>query len=103
MSGVALVGYSGSLIKDTIKESVVHNLARALGLHHGPPQTMTEEPEVTKVLVGEFFQPTSNSHSGLNVPLFPSRHILRSICASIVSVHTYRSPSGDDMSYATRT
>jgi len=63
MSGVALVGYSGSLIKDTVKESVIHNLARALGLHQGPPQTMTEEPEVTKVLVGEFFQPTSNSHS----------------------------------------
>ncbi|KIM49442.1 hypothetical protein M413DRAFT_21666 [Hebeloma cylindrosporum] len=55
MSGVALVGYSGSLIKDTVKESVVHNLTRALGLHQGPPQTMTEEPEVTKVLVGIFF------------------------------------------------
>jgi len=49
MSGVALVGYSGSLIKDTVKESIVHNLARALGLD------ATEEPEVTKVLVGIFF------------------------------------------------
>ena len=29
MSGVALVGYSGSLIKDAIKESIVNNLARA--------------------------------------------------------------------------
>ena len=47
MSGVALVGYSGSLIKDAIKESLVNNLARALGLR--------EEPEVTKVLVGIFF------------------------------------------------
>lgn len=45
MSGVALVGYSGSLIKDSIKESIVNNLARALGLR--------EEPEVTKVLVGK--------------------------------------------------
>ena len=63
MSGVCLVGYSGSLIKDTVKESVVHNLTRALGLHHDLPQTLTEEPELTKVLVGEFFQPTSNSYS----------------------------------------
>ncbi|KAF8911139.1 hypothetical protein CPB84DRAFT_1701964 [Gymnopilus junonius] len=55
MSGVALVGYSGSLIKDAIKESVVHNLARALGLHHDPHVNATEEPEVTKVLVGIFF------------------------------------------------
>ena len=54
MSGVALVGYSGSLIKDSIKESVVHNLARALGLHHDPHVKATEEPEVTKVLVGTF-------------------------------------------------
>jgi hypothetical protein len=62
MFGVTMVGYSGSLIKDTVKESVIHNLARALGLHQGPPQIMPEEPEVTKVLVGEFFQPTSNFH-----------------------------------------
>ncbi|KDR81811.1 hypothetical protein GALMADRAFT_240034 [Galerina marginata CBS 339.88] len=54
MSGVCLVGYSGSLIKDAIKESVVHNLARALGLH-APLTNATEEPEVTKVLVGIFF------------------------------------------------
>ncbi|KJA20221.1 hypothetical protein HYPSUDRAFT_88831 [Hypholoma sublateritium FD-334 SS-4] len=47
MSGVALVGYSGSLLKDAIKEAIVDNLARALGLR--------EEPEVTKVLVGIFF------------------------------------------------
>lgn len=53
MSGVALVGYSGSLIKDAIKESVVHNLARALGLHHDPHVNSAEEPEVTKVLVGK--------------------------------------------------
>ncbi|KAF8968359.1 hypothetical protein BDZ97DRAFT_1800148 [Flammula alnicola] len=55
MSGVALVGYSGSLIKDAIKQSVVHNLGRALGLHHDPHTLATEEPEVTKVLVGIFF------------------------------------------------
>ncbi|KAF9480087.1 hypothetical protein BDN70DRAFT_877964 [Pholiota conissans] len=55
ISGVGLVGYSGSLIKDTVKESVVHNLARALGLYNDPNATLAEEPEVTKVLVGIFF------------------------------------------------
>jgi hypothetical protein len=49
MSGVGLVGYSGSLIKESVKESVIHNLARALGMD------AAEEPEVTKVLVGIFF------------------------------------------------
>ncbi|KAF8960475.1 hypothetical protein BDZ97DRAFT_1905908 [Flammula alnicola] len=54
MLGVALVGYSGSLIKDAIKQSVVHNLGRALGLHHDPHTLATEEPEVTQVLVGRY-------------------------------------------------
>ena len=53
MSGVALVGYSGSLIKDAVKEAVVHQLARALDLHHDPSQKAIEDPEVTKVLVGK--------------------------------------------------
>ncbi|KAF8201458.1 hypothetical protein BJ912DRAFT_945417 [Pholiota molesta] len=52
MSGVGLVGYSGSLIKDAVKESIVHNLARALGLYTDPNATLADEPEVTKVLVG---------------------------------------------------
>jgi hypothetical protein len=52
MSGVALVGYSGSLIKDAVKEAVVHHLARALNLQHDPKKKAIEEPEVTKVLVG---------------------------------------------------
>jgi hypothetical protein len=50
MAGVGLVGFSGSLIKDTIKDTLLPSLS-------GPPatpQTLTEEPEVTKVLVGEF-------------------------------------------------
>jgi len=53
MSGVALVGFSGSLIKDAVKEVVVHHLARALNLHHDSSQKAIEEPEVTKVLVGK--------------------------------------------------
>lgn len=52
MSGVALVGYSGSLIKDAVKEVIVHHLARALNLRHDPNKKAIEEPEVTKVLVG---------------------------------------------------
>ncbi|KAF8162918.1 hypothetical protein B0H34DRAFT_693440 [Crassisporium funariophilum] len=58
MSGVALVGYSGSLIKNAIKEAVSPVLARALGLHHGDEHAATltgEEDEVSKVLVGIFF------------------------------------------------
>lgn len=55
MFGVALVGYSGSLIKDAVKEAVVDHLARALNLPHDPSKKAIEEPEVTKVLVGIFF------------------------------------------------
>ena len=54
MFGVALVGYSGSLIKDAVKEAVVQHLARALDLQHDPSKKAIEDPEVTKVLVGEY-------------------------------------------------
>lgn len=57
MTGVGLVGYSGSLIKDAVKEAIVHNLARALNLYHDPSKKAIEEPEVTKVLIGKFCQP----------------------------------------------
>lgn len=54
MAGVGLVGFSGSLIKDAIKDAPLPSLS---GPHatDRPPQTLTEEPEVTKVLVGVFF------------------------------------------------
>lgn len=55
MFGVGLVGYSGSLIKDAVKEVVVHHLARALDLQHDSSKKAIEDPEVTKVLVGIFF------------------------------------------------
>lgn len=48
MAGVALVGLSGSLIKDTLKESPLENV---LGLAPEP----IDEPEPTTVLVGVFF------------------------------------------------
>ncbi|KAH9484048.1 Solute carrier family 35 member F6 [Psilocybe cubensis] len=55
MAGVGLVGWSGSLIKDAVKESIVHNLARALNLYHDPHTKAIEDPQVTSVLVGIFF------------------------------------------------
>jgi len=55
MFGVGLVGYSGSLIKDAVKEAMVDHLARALNLQHDPSKKAIEDPEVTKVLVGIFF------------------------------------------------
>jgi hypothetical protein len=51
MAGVGLVGFSGSLIKDSIKDAPLPSFQgpNASGL----PQTSAEEPEVTRVLVGE--------------------------------------------------
>ncbi|OSD02886.1 hypothetical protein PYCCODRAFT_1435170 [Trametes coccinea BRFM310] len=49
MAGVSLVGLSGSLVKDAVKESAVNMLDEL------PPGEPVEEPEVTKVLVGVFF------------------------------------------------
>jgi len=53
MAGVGLVGFSGSLIKDAIKVAPLPSLTgpNATVLH---THVLTEEPEVTKVLVGEF-------------------------------------------------
>lgn len=57
MSGVALVGYSGSLVKEAVKQDIVNILARALDLspdHTKGYHTAAEDPEVTKVLVGTY-------------------------------------------------
>jgi len=67
MSGVALVGYSGSLIKDSVKEAVVHHLARALDLRYDSGKKAIEEPEVTKVLVGKYRQILETSSVPLNI------------------------------------
>lgn len=54
MAGVALVGYSGSLIKDALK-AVTPLLGRALGNHHDDLlRYSAEEPELSRVLVGKF-------------------------------------------------
>ncbi|KAF9821685.1 hypothetical protein IEO21_00531 [Rhodonia placenta] len=49
MAGVSLVGFSGSLIKDAVKEPAAALLALR------DDSEPTEEPEITKVLVGVFF------------------------------------------------
>ncbi|TBU32242.1 hypothetical protein BD311DRAFT_785770 [Dichomitus squalens] len=49
MAGVSLVGLSGSMIKDAVKESSTGSFDKL------PPPEPVEEPEVTKVLVGVFF------------------------------------------------
>ena len=57
MAGVSLVGYSGSLIKDTIKDSGMASalFRRFVAQPNGdPPSETTEAPEPTTVLVGEF-------------------------------------------------
>lgn len=51
MAGVSLVGYSGSLIKDAVKQATLHLLSSP-----GRPATIQgEEPELTKAVVGIFF------------------------------------------------
>ncbi|KAI0948266.1 hypothetical protein AcV7_009066 [Taiwanofungus camphoratus] len=52
MAGVSLVGYSGSLIKDAVKELAFVPSALSSHAEGVPP---IEGPEVTKVLVGVFF------------------------------------------------
>ncbi|KAG6919976.1 hypothetical protein DXG01_013325 [Tephrocybe rancida] len=49
MTGVGLVGYSGSLIKDAIKESVFPSLAA-----HVKSDLISDEPEATQVLVERY-------------------------------------------------
>lgn len=49
MAGVSLVGYSGSLIKDAVKELAFVPSALSSHAEGVPP---VEGPEVTKVLVG---------------------------------------------------
>ena len=85
MAGVALVGYSGSLIKDAIKV-VTPLLARALGNHNDNSliHSTAEEPELSRVLVGKFSCRLLMSKSNLNVLLLKafSSFYLRKYCKS---------------------
>ncbi|KAA1471279.1 hypothetical protein DENSPDRAFT_837241 [Dentipellis sp. KUC8613] len=59
MAGVSLVGFSGSLIKDTLREDTLLSLnstsATLSGRADGPVAEPIEKPEATKVLIGVFF------------------------------------------------
>jgi len=56
MAGVSLVGFSGSLIKDTVKEVVSNAIPTLYSASPSlPPPEPIERPEATKVLIGVFF------------------------------------------------
>jgi drug/metabolite transporter (DMT)-like permease len=56
MGGVALVGFSGSLIKDTVKDAIVLLLAKPANTNADlPPPEPIDTPEATTVVVGVFF------------------------------------------------
>jgi hypothetical protein len=52
MAGVALVGLSGSLIKNNLKESPLGNILGLRASGNAAPEPI-DEPEATTVLVGE--------------------------------------------------
>ena len=60
MVGVSLVGFSGSMIKDAVKDASTHLLSAAFHTNNTlpnapvPPPEPIEEPEATKVLLGMF-------------------------------------------------
>ena len=91
MAGVALVGYSGSLIKDAVNAITVV-LPRALSNHNDDSliHSSAEEPELGKVLVGKFSSRYLMSKSNLKFQTsHSSRRFLYSICASIVSLRRF--------------
>ncbi|KAG9318528.1 hypothetical protein JVU11DRAFT_619 [Chiua virens] len=53
MTGVSLVGFSGSLIKDTVKDAVNMVVSRATGAESNP----SDQVDVTKALVGVLTMP----------------------------------------------
>jgi hypothetical protein len=88
MTGISLVGYSGSLVKDTVKEKVGDVLSRAIGdlsspqgfdiLHPG----LAEKPEATKALIGQVRGLITKTSTILITTLH--RRPLCPICASVV-------------------
>lgn len=54
MAGVSLVGFSGSMVKDAVKDASLSVLSAfaANGTAPVPPPEPIESPEVTKVLLG---------------------------------------------------
>ena len=78
MAGVSLVGYSGSLIKDTLHEATTTLILGTRALFSGPSSAADapieepiEKPEATKVLIGNVVFFHMNPFSGkLTVELF---------------------------------
>lgn len=85
MGGVALVGFSGSLIKDTVKEALNSLLVKANGNADLPPPESTETPEATTVLVGQSLPPfyVCMGYSDS----FIDRRVFHLVCSSLVSRH----------------
>ena len=59
MAGVSIVGLSGSMIKDTVKDNLL-GLLRQLSVLAGPAEDLpvpepTSPPQSTSVLIGVFF------------------------------------------------
>lgn len=57
MSGVTLVGYSGSLIKDAVKDAFSPPILRSLAARAAPVRSSEDEEDLGKVLVGAYHLP----------------------------------------------
>jgi hypothetical protein len=57
MAGVSLVGFSGSLIKDFVKDTFTLNFVPGLTKSELPPTEPIDSPEATTVLVGKLLHP----------------------------------------------
>lgn len=62
MTGVGLVGFSGSLIKDVVKEPLINYVGSLTGHSSDlPPPEPIEKPEATTVLVGKVSSPIEDA------------------------------------------
>lgn len=91
MGGVSLVGYSGSLIKESVKEPLLSLLSPSdgrLGLDGAvSPRAASDQPEGVRVLIGArslppygIFLPTLNDFA------VQFRYIFRLVCPGLVSI-----------------
>lgn len=80
MAGVSLVGFSGSLIKDTL-----HPIASSLANFLDPTTAANEpidQPEATKVVIGILLERLCLSP--IKLPCF-HRYLFHTICSNLVS------------------
>jgi len=78
MAGVSLVGYSGSLIKDAVKQATLHLLSSP----GRPAAIQGQEPELTKAVVGTSISELSD-HIHLTCSKVFSSSCLPKSCRSI--------------------